>query len=131
VHLQGLAGLGRLISLPRILTVHGIAHRDLLLTSRGNKWGPLARHGMAHVMRTVEARARRQIGNVVAINPYVHEVFPDIANGHHFAIPNPLDAVFTSQLLHDAHHRKRRIISIGKIGPRKNTYELLRVASTL
>ncbi|MBI1649587.1 glycosyltransferase family 4 protein [Hyphomicrobium sulfonivorans] len=129
VHLQGLAGLGRLISLPRILTVHGIAHRDLLLTSRGDRWGPLARHGMAHVMRTVEARARRQIGNVIVINPYVHEAFPDIVNGHHFAIPNPLDAAFMEPLRNETQPREPHIISIGHISPHKNTLGILRIVA--
>ena len=88
VHLQGVGGVGRLVSAPRILTIHGIVHRDLLTSTRGQRWNWVARHGIAQVLRMVEARARRQVGNVIVINPYVIEALPDVARLRQFPIPD-------------------------------------------
>jgi len=130
VHLQDVAGVGRLIRGPAIFTVHGIIDRDLVSSGRGNVWGPLLRRGMAHVMRIVESRGRNRIGNVILINPYVLEAQPDIGRLRTFAIPNPVDPAFF-ETVGQSSVRERRIISVGNIGPRKNILEVLRVAACL
>ena len=131
VHLQGVGGVGRLISAPRILTIHGIVHRDLVTSTRGQQWNWMARHGMAQVLRTVEARTRRQVGNVIVINPYVTEALPDVGRLRQFPIPNPIDPIFCGTLPAGSESRPRRIISIGRIGPVKNTLDAVAIAAQL
>ena len=129
VHLQGVGGVGRLISAPRILTIHGIVHRDLVTSTRGQRWNWAARHGMAHVLRAVEARARRQIGSVIVINPYVREALPDVVRLRQFPIPNPIDPAFCEALPAGSEPRSRRMISVGRIGPVKNTIQAVAIAA--
>ena len=129
VHLQGVGGVGRLISAPRILTIHGIVHRDLITSTRGQRWNWVARHGMAQVLRTVEARARRQVGNVIVINPYVMEALPDVVRLRQYPIPNPIGPAFCGALPAGSEQRPRRIISVGRIGPIKNTIQAVAVAA--
>jgi len=131
VHLQGVAGVGRLVASPQLLTVHGIVHRDILTSSRGKGWGPLVRLGMAQVMRIVEASARRRIGHVITINPYVREALPDIGALRTFSIPNPVDPAFLTPLPDTGRPREHRIISIGRVGPLKNTLGILRIAAAV
>ena len=129
VHLQGVGGVGRLISAPRILTIHGIVHRDLVTSTRGQRWNWVARHGMAQILRTVEARARRQVGNVIVINSYVMEALPDVIRLRQFPIPNPIDPVFCGTPPAGSKPRPRRIISVGRIGPVKNTIQAATIAA--
>jgi glycosyltransferase involved in cell wall biosynthesis len=131
VHLQGVAGVGRLISAPRILTVHGIGHRDFVTSRNGAAWSRAVRHGMAQVMRTVEASARRRIGNVIVINPYAVEALRDIGNLTQFPIPNPIDRVFCGALPRGSQQHPRRIVSVGRIGRRKNTSHAVLLAARL
>lgn len=131
VHLQGVGGVGRLISAPRILTVHGIVHRDLVTSTRGQRWNWFARHGMAQILRAVEARVRWQVGNVIVISPYVSEALPDVGRLRQFPIPNPIDPVFCGALPGGSEPRPRRIMSIGRIGPVKNTLEAVAIAAQL
>lgn len=131
VHLQGIGGVGRLITAPRILTIHGILHRDLLTSARGQAWGKVARHGMAQVIKSVEARARRQIGSIFVINPYVIEALPDVARLRQFPVPNPVDRTFCEALSSHAPERGRRIVSIGRVGARKNTIRAVALAAEL
>lgn len=131
VHLQDVAGVGRLIRSPAIFTVHGIIDRDLVTSGRGHTWGPLLRRGMAHVLRMVESHGRNRTGNVILINPYVLEAQPDIARLRTFAIPNPVDPAFFGTIEGQSAVRERRVISVGNIGPRKNILEVLQVAACL
>lgn len=130
VHLQGSAGVGRYVQAPRVLTIHGIGHRDLLVSARGAGWGPLIRHGASQIMKAVDERARRHAGNVIVINPYVLEALPDVARLTRFPIPNPLDRAFCAPIDAGtaAAPRPRNIISVGRIGPLKNTLEIIRIA---
>lgn len=131
VHLQGAGGVGRLISAPQILTIHGIVHRDLVTSTRGQRWNWVARHGMAQMLRTVEARARRHVGNVIVINPYVTEALPDVGGLRQFPIPNPINPAFCRTLPVGSEPRARRIISVGRIGPVKNTLQAVAIAVQL
>jgi glycosyltransferase involved in cell wall biosynthesis len=129
VHLQGVSGVGRLIGAPRILTVHGLPHRDYVTSKTAGPGEGLARHAVAHLLRAVEARARRQIGEVIVINPYVIEALPDVAGLRRFAIANPVDPVFSGALTSGDAARLRRILSVGRIGPRKNTGHAVALAA--
>lgn len=129
VHLQGVGGIGRLVTCPRILTVHGILHKDVVTSSRNTGLRRLARRIAALLVRLVEARARRQIGHIIAINPYVLEVLPDIAANDAFAIPNPLDPVFAEPISDASMPRQRSIVSVGRIGGLKNTFAIVQAAA--
>jgi 1,2-diacylglycerol 3-alpha-glucosyltransferase len=131
VHLQGVGGVGRHIDVPRILTIHGLAHRDYVTSTRSRPWDRLARHAIGRLLRAVEARARQQIGDVIVINPYVLEALPDVAGLRQFAIANPVDPIFCSALPFGATDRPRRILSVGRIGPRKNTCHAVQLAARL
>ncbi len=131
VHLQGIGGVGRLISAPRILTIHGIIHRDFVTSTRGPAWSRAPRHAMAQVLWTVEARARQQVGNIILINPYVAEALPDVAKLRQFPIPNPVDPAFCGALPSGSKTRPRRIASVGRIGPRKNTIQAVAIAALI
>lgn len=128
LHLQGSAGVARTINLPKILTVHGIAHRDVLFSTRGRRWGRLARHSASLLMRLVEERARRQIGNTIVINPYVTDVLSDVLMHRRFAIPNPIDVRFCEARPEPQQCRRRTIISVGRVGPLKNTAAIIQIA---
>jgi glycosyltransferase involved in cell wall biosynthesis len=131
VHLQGVGGVGRYIDVPRILTIHGLAHRDYVTSTRARPWERLARHAIRRLLQAVETRARQQIGDVIVINPYVLEALPDVASLRQFAIPNPVDSIFCGAVPSGAAVRPRRILSVGRIGPRKNTCHAVALAARL
>ncbi len=128
VHLQGSGGWGRLVSSPKILTVHGIAHRDILTSRRGQRWGRVLSVLAAQLVKVIERRARQAIGNVIVINPYVLDAYPDIAKRKHWLIPNPADPVFTGFVSDLPVVREKKIVIVGKVGSRKNTLEGVRLA---
>lgn len=121
VHYQGVSGISRGIHRPSVVTVHGIAHRDLMIRHAGGSVlnGVLTRSA-ATLMKWVERRYRKQIGNVVVINPYVLSALPDIVRLRQFSIPNPLDPLFLETATPNA-SRPRRIISVGRISLLKQT----------
>lgn len=127
VHLHGLAGLGRRINMPRVLTVHGIAERDLIVAGHGRPWSAFARYGPAALMRHVEVSSRRRIGNVIVISPYVDEVLPDVAALNRFSVPNPVDPAFCLPSSRSKSDRSRRIVSVGRVSRRKNTLGILQL----
>lgn len=129
VHIHGLAGLGRTITSPRILTVHGIAERDLVASGNGRPLATMARRALAHMVRHVEKSSRRRIGNVIVINRYVEEVLPDVSRLHRVAIPNPIDREFGIPARDPNRTRPRRIVTIGRISPLKNTLGAIRLAA--
>ncbi len=129
VHFQGPVGIGKLIRSPSIFTVHGIVDRDLIASNRDKRYGLIARKIAAQIVRNAEARARRIISNVIVINPYVIEALPDVANLRQFEIPNPIDPIFCTPLPPQSQKRARRIISVGRIGPRKNTLHAVAIAA--
>lgn len=131
VHLHGLAGLGRRINTPRILTVHGIAERDLIAAGQGKSWSAMARYGLAALMRQVETSSRRRIGNVIVISPYVNDVLADVATLNQFSVPNPVDPAFCLPTPPLPIARSRRIVSVGRIGRRKNTLGILQLMASV
>jgi glycosyltransferase involved in cell wall biosynthesis len=129
VHLHGLAGLGRAISAPRLLTVHGIAERDLVASGHGKPWSSMARRSLAELMRQIEISSRRRIGNVIVISPYVNDVLPDVAGLNQFSVPNPVDPAFCLPSPPSPNARSKRIVSVGRIGRRKNTLGILQLVA--
>lgn len=127
VHLHAVSGVGRLLSTPSIVTIHGFAHRDLLLSNRGDGWGKFAKLSAARLIEAVEKRSRKQIGNAIVINPYVLEALPDVELLRRFPISNPTDTRFLQDVGH-SNERRRKLISVGRIGPLKNTLGLIEVS---
>jgi glycosyltransferase involved in cell wall biosynthesis len=129
VHLQGVAGNGRFITAPTIVTLHGIVEQDLLFDKKGMAWGGLARIATARVLKRIEERARRRVGNIIVINPYLVDALPDISALNLFHIPNPLDNQFLRAPASCDRLRAERIVSVGQIGPRKNTLGIIKIAA--
>lgn len=121
VHYQGGAGVARATpDLTSVVTIHGIGHRDILFAYRGSWRRRLFAHAAAALQKKVERIYRRKIGNVIVINPYVAEELPDITGLRCFPIPNPTDRIFVDVPM-PQDPRPRRIISVGRIGERKQT----------
>lgn len=131
VHLQGVAGIGRLVTCPRILTVHGFLHKDMVASVESAGIGRWARQLAGHIIRVVEERALRQIGHVISINPYVEEALPYLADLQSYPIPNPLDPVFTMRDYGACCPRAPQIVSVGRIGPLKNTLAVIAAAARI
>lgn len=126
VHLQAGGGVGRTLSVPRIMTVHGIAHQDLLRSTRGRAWGVAAKRAAASLIQQVERNARADLRGVIVINPYVREALPDLAALRQWDIPNPLDAHF-ARMPPPSIPRARRIIAVGRITPRKEVKRIIKI----
>jgi glycosyltransferase involved in cell wall biosynthesis len=127
-----MAGYAALISGPKVFTFHGLVDRDLLASSRGARWGRAARWLTARLLRFVEDCSQNVIGNVITISPYVKEALPGIARNQLFEIPNPIDRMYCEMPWQNAHaSREPIILTVGRIGPRKNTLESIRIASHL
>lgn len=128
IHLHAAAGVGRLSRAPKVLTVHGIAHRDMLLSHRSHGYGAIARKTAAQILRYVEQYSRELLAGIIVINPYVLEALPDILSRRHVSIPNPVDARFLVNLPDPASLRLRKLIAVGRIGPLKNTARIIEIA---
>lgn len=128
VHLQGAGGWGLLVDRPKVMTVHGISHRDILSSNRNGRFSAVLRRIAASVVKEVERRARRFIGNLIIISPYVFDEYPDALLCRSWQIANPLDSRFVDTPQVDSGSRKDAIVVIGKVGSRKNTLEAVRIA---
>lgn len=131
VHVQGVGGWGWLVRHPRILTIHGIAHRDVLTSARAGVWGSGFRKIAASVVKAVERRARHAIGGLIVINPYVLDEYPDARIIRSWLIPNPLDQYFVNALPGSELNRAKNIVIVGKVCNRKNTLEGVQIACQL
>ncbi len=127
IHLQGIAGFSRFINTPKVLTIHGIAHQDLLLSSRGDRWGQTVKRGAVAFLKRTERSARKRMDGIIVINPYVKEALPDIELIKNWSIPNPLSEHFICK--NRAFKKKKicRLISIGRITPLKNTLGIIEI----
>lgn len=125
VHLQGIAGSGFFLRRPAVLTVHGIIDQDLIRASTGGSLEAAARQFAARILRSVEHSTQKRLGNAIIINPYVLEAMPSVRSLRRFEIPNPVDPQFLQFAEPIKAVRSRRIVSIGRIGARKNTLELI------
>jgi glycosyltransferase involved in cell wall biosynthesis len=131
VHLQGVAGIGRLITSPCILTVHGFVDKDIVASAGSTGIGRWARKIAGHMVRVVEERAHLRIGHVICINPYVKEALPHLVDLQSYPIPNPLDPVFTTQDRNAYCLRASHIISVGRVSPLKNTLAIIAAAARI
>lgn len=128
VHVQGKAGFYASGGYPALFTLHGFADRDFIASGPTTGLKGFARRLAAGLLRYVEDRARNRMGNVVVINPYVREALPDVNRNQTFDICNPIDPIFCDALPDLSGERPRHILSVGRVGPRKNTLETIRIA---
>jgi glycosyltransferase involved in cell wall biosynthesis len=128
VHVQNMAGSGRLIQGPRLLTIHGFLDLDMLAKSTDRSLRSLPRRLAARMVREAERSGRRHLGNVIVINPYVLEEAPEVRSLRTYAIPNPVDRVYCGPQPAGV-ARRPNILAIGRIAPRKNTLEIIRIAA--
>lgn len=116
-HFQGLAGWALGYSKPYILTIHGIAERDIL-----HKNGPFL--GLRrYVLSQVERCGRKQARHIVIINPYVEHEIGHQLDGTRWRIENPVAEEFFSLPTAETHPR---ILYVGRISALKNIEGLLR-----
>jgi len=115
VHVQAVARIAQVLDCPRVLTIHGIPERDQLF----RRWGRLR----SLFVKTVERPARRRIGNVIVISPYVRTALAGQLRGRTWDIENPVADHFF-----DVQRRPvpGRVLFGGLIVPRKNILGLLR-----
>lgn len=129
VHFQGVSGIARGVQCPGVVTVHGIAHHDLVAAYAGSSLlERVLSRAAAELQKRVERYYRKRIGNVIVINEYVVAALPDIATLQQFPIVNPLDKSFVETPLVGT-LRPKRIISAGRIGPRKKTAQAVAIAA--
>jgi len=104
-------GLGR-IGIPRVFTVHGFDHANLLANSamfarvRSLLWKHVERRGLA---------AQRHI---ISITPYVRHMIEPLTMAHIYDIDNPVDERFFGVLRAS---EPGRVLCTGWINKRKNT----------
>lgn len=128
VHYQGMAGIARGTRRPGILTIHGIAHQDILYRRPRFPFRKGVIRVSAEILKHVEQRYRHEIGNLVVINPYVETMLPDISGIPQFNIPNPLDQIYVNTP-NGPPSRPRNIISAGRIGARKRTAHAVEIVA--
>jgi glycosyltransferase involved in cell wall biosynthesis len=123
VHVEGAAAwLGPRVPWPRVLTVHGIGEKDLLLSGL-----PLARV-RSWVTAAAERRARPRYPHVILISPYVLEEIGDQIRGRTYHIDN---AVEESCFHIPRAEVQNRILYVGSLIPRKNIHGLIESAGRL
>lgn len=112
------------VSLPTVITVHGILNREQHIAdptaSRATQIRARFRNGMnARAERATLRRARQ----LVIISPYVLEAIKHLTSAHTHMIPNPISNDFYAV-------RRRpvsgRVLFVGVVGARKNVLVLVR-----
>lgn len=130
IHVQGMAGFNPGLDIPSIFTLHGVVDRDLLASQRSRWAGRISRLIAAKLLRAIEDCSAARIGNAIVINRYVLEDVPIIARQQYFEICNPIEEVYCeTPLPQPSQQRKRNIVSVGRIGTRKNTLEIVQIAA--
>lgn len=131
VHLHCASGVGRYLTGPAILTVHGILERDLVEKAGAHRFRRLAAAGAARWVAGVERIHRQRLANAIVITPYMRDALPDLANLNTVDIPNPISPLYTEGEPAPACARERLIVAVQRIGPLKNTLGLLKIACCL
>ncbi len=116
-HFQGLAGWTLRYEKPYVLTIHGIAEKDLEHQS-----GSFVRIRRA-VFALVEGMGRRRSPHTIIISPYVLEQIGSQVLGKQHLIENPVDCD-AFEVHRSCQHP--RILYVGRINRRKNVEGLIR-----
>lgn len=116
-HFQGVAGWSLGYDKPYVLTIHGIAEKDVLFTNQAFRW---LRH---QVVGLVERMARRNSHDTIAINPYVLDELGGDIRGRRWQIENPVMPEFFEIT---RVHTPPRILFAGHISKLKNVDGLIR-----
>jgi len=119
VHFQGCTAWSRELEGRHVLTIHGIAERDVLFRGR-------FRWLKSRIVRYIEGRGRRRFANIIVINPYVRKEVAGDLRGRTWEIENPVADDFF-----DVEHRpvSGRILFAGFVSARKNVKGLIKAFS--
>ena len=123
VHLQGMPDLLRELKVPSVLTIHGINERDMLF--RG---GGIRRRILFPIMRAIEQYRRRQLSNLIVINPYVLEVAGSGLKAKCWEIDNPVRADFFNLT---RNLERNTVLFAGVITLRKNVIGLIEATAVV
>lgn len=110
------------LPMPSVLTVHGIAEKNLSHSDR------LHRRLLAPLVGLVERRARRRFGHVIAISPYVMEALAGQVRGQVHFIENAVDDAYFNLPRSEV---PNRVLFVGVHSPEKNVHGLVDVARRL
>lgn len=122
VHLQGLAELGHTLRQPRVLTIHGIAHRD--------EWhrGGRRRYVTAPVVAFTGWMSRKRYKHIIVISPYVREISGPMKHARLHDIENPVEDRFFE--IPDGEFTPT-VLVVGGLHERKNTLGVVQAAARL
>lgn len=110
------------LSLPRVFTIHGFIHGDLLVS--GSRFAMLR----SWIWRRIETAGWADQPHIIAISPYVRERLGGIATGVIYDIDNPISEPFFDI---ERKERKGTIFSAASVIPRKNTLALVDAVAEL
>jgi glycosyltransferase involved in cell wall biosynthesis len=130
VHIQGAAGLGLRLTVPTIVTVHGIAHLNARHKLLAAPLGWLAAPLVAGFVARIERYARRRAGNIVLLNQYVEEELPDIRGLRRVLIPNPVHPDFLGGYGTGA-SRGFRLLAVGRVEAAKGVRDAITLLAHL
>lgn len=123
VHFQTLPTWSLICHYKNVVTVHGIAERDVLF-----KNSYIESRLKFIILWLRDGIARKRIKNVIAINPYVYKFLGDPKKQFRWDIPNPVSKDFF-------HLRRKpipgRIFSASHMTPLKNTHSLISAFSNI
>ena len=109
-------GCGR----PTVITLHGIIFREMQQAWRGSAWSTRLRMlADARFERSVIRRARE----IIAISPYVLDVFRRRTHARFHLIENPVDGRFFT--VTDPPPGRDRLLCVGRVIPRKGILALI------
>jgi glycosyltransferase involved in cell wall biosynthesis len=118
VHFQGLTTWANQCPFPNIVTIHGIAERDVLYR------GSLINSRLKFlIIWLIEGRARRKARNLIVINPYVYRFLGSRRTQQVWDIPNPVSREFFTI---DHQPEFGRIFSASHMIPLKNIIALIK-----
>lgn len=123
VHFQGVALWSKWYPLPNVVTVHGIAERDVLY-----KGSFLSSRLKYSILRLSEGMARKKIHNVIAISPYVKIFLANSEKQLIWDIPNP---VADEYFMVKRGPVPQRIFSASHIAPIKNIKSLIKAFAAI
>jgi len=105
------------LKIPRVFTIHGFIHADILASNSKWKWLRSA------IWRWIETSAWRDQPHIISISPYVREMVSKFSDNCIHDIDNPVSEDCFQILRND---QGRIIFSAAVISPRKNPLSLLR-----